>query len=247
MSIYNRAIAQLKSKQSIFGFDPSLIEQGSIEWKIMRLGCLTASKADKIVAGKETEGRATYMAEIIGSIINCAADEESSFKQTEWGKTYESAARDSLSAALGFVDIKEVPLIYMGNDMRLAVSPDGVFDETIIELKSPYDPTFHVSHMAFGNVKKAWKWQCQMQLIGSGAERHIFATYDPRTVLANNLHYSETLPDESMQATLRDAIPAFIYDLDKALAKLSVKFGDHWRHMRGDAPAIEIEESPDFD
>jgi len=79
----------------------------------------------------------------------------------------------------------------MNQQMRVAVSPDGVFDNTIVELKSPYDPTFHVSHMAFGNVKKAWKWQCQMQLIGSGAERHIFATYDPRAILANNLHYDE--------------------------------------------------------
>jgi hypothetical protein len=232
MSIYDRAMAQLKSMENVFGFDPTTIEQGSLEWKIMRLGCLTASKADKIVAGKDTEGRATYIAEIIGSIINCAADEESSFKQTDWGKKYESVARDSLSAALGFTEIKELPLLYMNQHMRVAVSPDGVFDNTIVELKSPYDPTFHVSHMAFGNVKKAWKWQCQMQLIGSGAERHIFATYDPRTILANNLHYTETLPDEKMQATLRDAIPEFISDLDKALAKLGVEYGSHWNYLK---------------
>jgi hypothetical protein len=232
MSIYDRAMAQLSTLEPVFGFNPTQVEQGSLEWKIMRLGCLTASKADKIVAGKETEGRATYIAEIIGSIINCSADEESSFKQTEWGKNYEAPARDSLSAALGFVDIKEIPLIYMNNDLRVAVSPDGVFDETIVELKSPYDPTFHVAHMAFGNVKKAWKWQCQMQLIGSGADRHIFATYDPRAILANNLHYSETLPDESMQSTLRDAIPTFIADVDKALKKLGVEHSQHWNYLK---------------
>lgn len=232
MSLYDLAIAQLKSLEHVFGFDPSVVEQGSLEWKIMRLGCLTASKADKIVAGKETEGRQTYMAEIISSIINCAADEESGFKQTEHGKLYEGAARDALSVALDFVDIKEIPLIYMDGEMRVAVSPDGVFGNTIVELKSPYDPTFHVAHMAFGNVKKAWRWQCQMQLIGSGAERHIFATYDPRTILSSNLHYSETLPDESMQATLRDAIPSFIYDLDKALAKLGVKHKQHWNYLK---------------
>lgn len=37
MSLYNRAIAQLKSLDPVFGFDPLVVEQGSIEWKIIRL------------------------------------------------------------------------------------------------------------------------------------------------------------------------------------------------------------------
>lgn len=232
MSLYDKAISKLSQFESVFGFNPALVQQGSHEWHVLRLGCLTASKADKIVAGKDTDGRATYMAELISAIVNCAADEDSGFKQTEWGKAYEDAARDSLSVALGFVEIKQVPLMYMDNSMRVAVSPDGVYGNTIVELKCPYDGTHHIKHMAFTAVKKEWQWQRQFQLFGTGAERHIFATYDPRVILSRNLHYTETVADEKMQSTLRDAVPQFIADLDSALAKLGVEFGQHWKYLK---------------
>lgn len=232
MKLYDRAINQLASLEHVFGFDPSKVIQGSDDWRVMRFGCLTASKADKIVAGKDTDGRATYMAEIISDIINCASGDDSSFKQTEWGKLYEPEARDVLSVELGFVDIKEMPLIYMDESMRCAVSPDGVFDNTVCEIKAPYDGTNHVKHMAFDKVKPEWQWQRQFQLFGTGADQHVFCTYDPRVILSKNLHYTITDLDEKKQATLRDAVPQFIADLDAALLKLGVEFGAHWKYLK---------------
>lgn len=233
MILYNRAMTQLKSLEPAFGFDPSVVEQGSPEWKIMRYGVLTASKADKIVAGKNTDGRATYMAELISEIVNCSSGDESSFKQTEWGKLYEPEARTSLAAALGFADIKEIPLIYGDDLMRTAVSPDGVLGNICCEIKAPYDGTNHIKHIAFDKVKPEWQWQRQFQIYGTGCEKHIFCTYDPRTILGNNnLHYTETYPDDKKQETLRDAVPQFIADLDKALAKLGIEFGQHWEYLK---------------
>lgn len=232
MSICDKAKLQLSGLTDRFGFNPAEVEQGSDEWKIMRLGVLTASKADKIVAGKSTDGRATYMAELISEIASCSIGDESNFRQTDWGKLCEPVARDALGAAIGFVEIKEVPLVYMNDDLRVAVSPDGVFDSTICEIKCPYDGTFHIKHIAFDKVKSEWEWQRQFQLFGSGAEKHIFCTYDPRVVLGNNLHYTETVADEAKQATLKDAVPQFIFDLDKALARIGVEFGQHWDYMK---------------
>lgn len=232
MNLYEKHIEKLASLQSVFGFNPAEVEQGSADWKIMRYGVLTASKADKIVAGKETDGRASYMAELISQIITCNSGDESSFKQTDWGKLYEPAARDALSVQLGFVDIKELPLMYMNESIRAGISPDGVFDNTVCEIKAPYDGTFHVKHMAFKSVKSEWQWQRQMQIFVTGCERHIFCTYDPRVVLGKNLHVTETFADEKKQATLRDAIPSFIYDLDKALDSLGVNWGDHFSYLK---------------
>lgn len=233
MSIFDRAMAQLKAMENVFGFDPTTIEQGSLEWKIMRLGVLTASKADKIVAGKDTDGRATYMAELISDIVNCNSGDESNFKQTDWGKLYEPEARTALSAALGFADIKEIPLTYKDQSMRIAVSPDGVFGNVCCEIKAPFDGTNHIKHAAFDKVKPEWQWQRQFQIFGTGCEKHIFCTYDPRVILgANNLHYTETYPDDKKQATLRDAVPQFIADLDAALEKLGVTFGQHWEYLK---------------
>lgn len=232
MSLYNKHIEILQGLESVFGFNPAQVQQGSAEWHVMRLGVATASRAKDIVAGKDTEGRASYLAELAAEIVNCSSAESSPFKQTEWGKLHESAARDLLGVELDFTRIDEMPIIYMDSNLRVAVSPDGVSGNTIYEIKSPFDATNHIKHMAFGRVKSEWQWQRQMQMLVSGAEAHIFCTYDPRAVLAKNLHYVVTELDDKKQATLRDAIPAFLHDLDAALASIGVKFGDHFAYLK---------------
>lgn len=232
MSLYDKHIKTLQGLEPVFGFNPAEVQQGSKEWSIMRLGVATASRAKDIVAGKDTEGRASYLAELAAEIVNCDAPESAPFKQTEWGKLYEDAARQLLGVELDYTRIDEMPIIYWDDSLRVAVSPDGVSDNTIYEIKSPYDPTNHIKHMAFGRVKSEWQWQRQMQMLVSGAEAHIFCTYDPRAVLAKNLHYVVTELDDKKQATLRDAIPAFLYDLDKALESIGVKFGDHFSYIK---------------
>lgn len=232
MSLYNRAIEQLKGLEPVFGFNPADVQQGSKEWHILRLGCLSASNADKIVAKRDSETRQSYMSSLINQVICCEVEESGTFKQTEFGKQYEGAARDALSVALGFVEIKEVPFMYRDASMRIGVSPDGLFDETIVELKVPFDGGNFAKFAAFDGVKKSWRWQIAFQLWSTGAERHVFAQYNPRTVLCENLFYQESFGVASDFATLDDAVPAFIEDYDKALAKLGVEFGQHFQYIK---------------
>lgn len=232
MSIYDRAMAQLSTLEPVFGFNPAQVEQKDDAWHIMKAGVLSASNADKIVAKRDSEGRASYMASLINQICSCAIPDELPFKQLEHGNTYEPVARDALSAALGFVEIKELPFVYMDLNMRVGVSPDGLFDNTIVEIKAPYDGSNFIKFAAFGGNKKAWLWQAQFQIFATGAEQHIFAQYDPRMVLCQNLHHQVTDIDEKMQATLRDAVPSFIADMDEALNSLGVTFGQHWEYFK---------------
>lgn len=232
MSIYNNAIAHLNSLQDVFGFNPADVEQGSKDWLLLRLGCLSASNADCIVAGKTTAKRQGYMASLINQICTMTIDDEKPFKQLEHGKLYEGAARDALSADLGFAEIKELPFIYMDNDLRLGVSPDGVFEDTIIELKSPYNGENFFRFRCFDYNKKEWALQCQFQIFATKAKRHIFAMYEPRVKLCDALYWLETEPDPGEQRRLGEAIPEFIADLDKALESLGVKFGDHHKYLK---------------
>ena len=233
MSIYSAAVDQLSGLTDVFGFDPLEVPQGSPEWHLMKLGVLSASKADKIVAKKDSEGRKTYMASLISQVCTCVLPDEFSFKQTEHGHQYEPEARDALSVALGFVDIHELPFMYADDSMRYGISPDGIFDNTVCEIKAPYNGENFFKFACFGATKSEWRWQRQFQIFSSGAERHIFAQYDPRAVLCQNLHYVETEADERDQKTLADAIPQFISDMDAALQSLGVTFGDHWKYIKG--------------
>lgn len=250
MSIYDLHMQRLAKLTGVFGFNPAEIQQGSPEWLMLKLGVLSASNADKIVAKRDSVGRATYMASLISQICSCVIPDEMNFKAMEHGKLYEPAARDALGAALGFVEVKELPFMFMDESMRVGVSPDGVFDNTIVEIKCPFNGENFIKFAAFDDNKKEWRWQAQFQLFAGKADRHIFCQYDPRMVLCNNLHYIETDLVDADQKTLSDAVPQFILDLDNALDKFGVKFGDHWRHMTGERPAAVAapdDDSPDFD
>jgi hypothetical protein len=247
MNLYDQHVARLASLQNKFWFNPAEVSQGTPEWLAMKLGVLSASNADKIVAKRDSAGRATYMASLISQICSCVIPDEMNFKAMEHGKLYEPVARDALGVALGFVEIKELPFMFMDDSLRVGVSPDGIFDRSIVEIKCPFNGENFIKFAAFDDNKKEWRWQSQFHIFAGHADQHIFCQYDPRMVLCNNLHYTVTDKSESDQQTLADAVPQFIADMDHALAKLGVKFGDHWRHMRGDAPVQAIEESPDFD
>lgn len=232
MSIYQDSMDRLSTLISVFGFDPMKIEQGSIEWHIMKLGVLSASNADKIVAKRDSMGRKTYMANLISQICTCKLPDELPFKQLEHGKMYEPEAREALSVAMGFIDIQELPFIYADDNLRYGNSPDGVHENTVFEIKAPYNGENFFKFACFDDNKKTWRWQSQFQIFSASAERHIFAQYEPRSVLANSLHYIETDINESDQKTLADAIPQFISDMDKALNSIGVTFGQHWEYLK---------------
>lgn len=247
MSLHQTHLDRLAKLTGKFGFNPALVTQGTPEWLMMKLGVLSASNADKIVAKRDSAGRATYMASLISQICSCVIPEEMNFKAMEHGKLYEPIARDALGVALGFVEIQELPFMFMDDALRVGVSPDGVFDNTVVEIKCPFNGENFIKFAAFDDNKKEWRWQAQFQLFAGKADQHIFCQYDPRMVLCNNLHYIKTDLIEADQQTLADAVPQFIADLDAALNKLGVNFGDHWRHMRGDMPAQAVNATPSFD
>lgn len=232
MSLYNTHIERLANLQSVFGFDASQVQQRSADWLMLKLGVLSASNADKIVAKRDSATRATYMASLISQVCSCVIPEEMNFKAMEHGKLYEPAARDALSVALGFVNIQEIAFMFSDESLRVGVSPDGLFDNTIVEIKCPFNGENFIKFAAFESNKKEWAWQAQFQLFAGKADEHIFCQYDPRMVLCNNLHYVKTERDEAMQKTLADAIPQFITDFDAALNNLGVTFGDHWKHIK---------------
>lgn len=232
MSIYDKAAKQLSGLADHFGFNPMEISQGDPSWHIMRAGVLTASNADKIVAKVGSAGRETYMASLISQICTCTLPDELPFKQLEHGKLYEPAARDALSVALGFIDIKELPFIYKDDSLRVGISPDGVSDNTVFEIKAPYNGENFFKFACFDSNKSSWRWQAQFQIYATQADRHIFTQYEPRAVLCNNLHYVETELNDADQKTIDDAVSQFVFDLDKALARMGVEFGDHWRYIK---------------
>lgn len=224
----NNQINEINEKfKTLHGIDLNQVVQGSEMWLKVKLGVLSASNASKIVAKKDSETRLTYMCELIAQI--CTGEiEELNSKYLDWGKNNEAAARSSYEFESGF-EIKEVPFVFLDESFRVGASPDGLIgNNTAVEIKCPYNATNHIKFLTDDKIKPEYLWQINFSMFVLGCDQYHFCSFHPN-MKKHQLKINIVDKDEKMQATLKDAIPQFISDMDEKLNNIGVKFGDQWR------------------
>lgn len=246
MKTYSDYMADLKSLEEFFGFDPSAIDQTSKEWHMLRMGVITASKAECLVKKKRgskgfeygvdyvestpTESKwNTYKLELCAAIATGAIPDDIYSKPLAWGRDNEPLARDAYEVAT-LSNIKELPFIYKDKYMRAGISVDGLNDDGIggIELKCPYSSKVMIEFMADDVIKHEYRHQCQFSMWVTGREYWDFANFDPRMKNAKKLHYVRIERDEMAMNLFECASGNFIVDMDKTLEKIGVEFGQQW-------------------
>lgn len=207
-----------------YGFRPN--SQGSDEWHRARLGVLSASNAAKIVSGKTTEVRLTYMSELVGQVLTGTYEEINS-KYLEHGKTHEASAR-ALYEFETDLKIVEVPFVFKDETFREGCSPDFIIEGVKSgEIKCPFNPANYVKFFCEDKIKKEYAWQGQFQIRTLGCDTFDMCQFHP-DFKTKSLKRFEIEKDEEMQKTLADAVPQFIHDMDKMLVKFVVEFGSQW-------------------
>lgn len=222
-------IEESKIHSERLGFDLATVEQGSTEWHKSRSGVVTASKAHYLLMGRETLGRAGYIDELVAQVATGLLKEEIKAKSLQWGKDHESDARDAYSAS-EFESIEEFGFIYQNETMRAGISPDGLITgkEKGLELKCPFASEVWCAFAGRDYIKKEEIVQVQFSLLVTGYKSWGFAKYDPRNVNCKKLHHVEIFRDEEMIEKLRIGLAEFIEDMDAALNKLGLEFGQQW-------------------
>lgn len=207
-------------------------EQGSPQWSSARLGVITASEIDCVLAGTSTAKRATYMAELVAEVAT-GMSAEINAKQLAWGHEHEHAARSAYEFATGNV-IQQVGLIYKDETRRTGCSPDGLIKNVPkgLELKCPYSSKTHVGFVASAKIKPEYIKQCQFGMWVTGLPAWDFASYDPR-MRNKMLHYVTIVRDDEMMRLFDSAVPDFISDMDKMLSSLGVEWGSQWMSLEG--------------
>lgn len=209
-----------------FGIKALGATQGSEVWRDIKLGVLSASNASKIVAKKDSETRATYMAELVAQVCTGFMEEVSS-KAMEWGAAHEDAARASYEFDSGN-GMAQVPFVFKDNNFREGCSPDGLTTATSgVEIKCPFNSVHYIKFIAEERIKPEYVWQNQFTLRVTGAESWDFGQYDPRMKI-KPMHFITIGRDEEKQKALDDLVPQFIFDMDRLLAKIGIKFGAQW-------------------
>ena len=234
MQIHNFE-TQIKSFQDKFGTDIILAEQGSLGWLQSRLGVITSSEVYKAVAKPGTETRNTYLCQLVAEVATGVVEEINS-KYLDWGKMNEQSARSAYEFA-NDCEIETVNFIFKDDSFREGSSLDGFVkgQRRTVEIKCPYNPTNYIKFFIDDKIKSEYVWQYQHQLRVTGLDSVDFTQYDPR-MITSPIKSITIERDQEMQQKFDELIPVFISDMDKALAKLGVSFGDQWVRIAQKAP-----------
>ena len=222
---------------SITGVNVYDMEQGSDDWKLHRLGVVTASRAHDIIKpgrakGSYSEARKTYMLELIAQVATGRLPEQSQFKQAAWGHENEPLAREAYEAR-DFACVNTCGLIYKDESMRCGISPDGIMEDRGLEIKNPFTTQVHLETLLSGVIKPEYLTQCQYSMWVTGLDRWDFCSYDfrMRGKPENRLVVIPQYRDLEIMARLDEEIPRFILEMDEQLGKLGFTYGDQWRQI----------------
>ena len=151
--------------------------QGSAEWLQARLGKITASSSQSLMAAKGLgKGAETYALELIAEIIT----EEPKYVPVTWqmehGHEYEPVAREIYELNRN-VTVKQVGGIQYDDSMWY--SPDGlVGDDGLIEIKCP-QPLQHLRILTHEGLMDEYYHQIQFGLYASGRAWCDWISYQP--------------------------------------------------------------------
>lgn len=162
------------------------IEQGSDEWKELRLGVITGSRFKDVVAEGKGKTRASYMRQLAAEILTGEAEESFKSDYMEWGTKTEPQARAMYELKTDSI-VSEVAFIK--HDIRnVGVSPDAIimpdirdYEEkmNLVEFKCPKTTTQIETYLS-GKMPTSHIPQVQGQMWISGADWCDFVSFDPR-------------------------------------------------------------------
>lgn len=194
--------------------------QGSQEWLIARAGRVTGSKADAVMAGATTAKRADYRLQLaVERITGTPEIETFTNAYMQHGTETEPRARLALEAHLG-VMVRETGFIEHAS-LPIGCSLDGDVDDfaAIVELKAPKSTT-HVGYLEGGKLPTAYQWQVTHNLLVTGADRCIFASYDYRLPPGLQLFVVEVNASDMPLEEYSAALTKFLGEVDAVEAKL---------------------------
>jgi len=197
------------------------ISQGSEEWKSLRLGKITASCFDKVMAkgrgNSPSKTRQSYMMQLAAEILTQQPQDSFTNQYMEWGNECEPQAR-SMYEFNNNVDVEEVAFIEL--DEHVGVSPDGlVGDNGMVEIKCPKTTT-QLERFLSGEFPSTYKAQVQGQLWVSEREWCDFISFDPRINGAASYFEIRVERDEEYIKLLRKEVHKFSVELRIMLGKL---------------------------
>lgn len=203
--------------------DAKKVEQGSDEWRELRLGHVTAScVADIMAKGKsgEAESRRKYKLRIVAERLTRLGQESFMNAAMEWGVEQEPFARMAYEVK-NEVLVDKTGFWHHPDIAFLGVSPDGlVGSDGLVEIKCP-NTTTHLDYVLDDKVPAKYFKQIQCQLWVTGRQWCDFVSFDPRLTIKKQLFVKRCERDEEFIAEMEKEVREFLSEVDFMVSKLT--------------------------
>ena len=198
------------------------LEQGTDEWKLARLGYVSASNLDAVMArGKSGEAitRKKYKVRLAAERLTGEITESYSNLAMEWGVVNEEKAamayevsKDTLLDRTGFWKHPTIP--WLGCSPDRLVGSDG-----LVEIKCP-DSSTHIDYWFSKQVPAEYVKQVQGQIWVMDREWCDFVSYDPRMPEKNRLLVVRAYRDETLIKQMQEEVEKFLNEVEGLIIKL---------------------------
>jgi predicted phage-related endonuclease len=197
--------------------------QRSPEWYAARLGRLTGSCADAMLAtvkSGEAAGRRNLRVRLMLERVTGVSQEDGYVsKDMQRGIDEEAAAFRAYEAETGHVARRSGFLLHP--TLMAGCSLDGEIDhyQGILELKVPKSAT-HLEYLR-GDVPLGYLRQCQHNLWMSGADWCDFVSYDPRFPEGLRIKITRITMDKSQRAAYELVVRLFLSEVDREVVEVN--------------------------
>lgn len=198
------------------------MEQGTEEWFAARLGRVTASKVQDIVARTKTgyaASRDNYLAQLVCERLTGKGAESFTNAAMAHGTETEPLARAAYEMK-NSVLVDEVGFVQHPTLMAGA-SPDGmVGQDGLIEIKCPQTNT-HIETLLSGKIPSKYKAQMTWQMICTGRKWCDFISFDPRLPQELQMFVQRYPYDAEYANKLETEVLLFLAEVDVTLTTLN--------------------------
>jgi len=202
-----------------------MIEQGSEEWKQIRLGKVTGSRIKEILAKTKTgaaASRANYKAELVCERRTKTPLDGFSNGPMEWGKEMEAEARRRYEAETGVL-VQEVAFVDHPTISMSGASPDGlVGNDGLVEIKCPNTKT-HIETLLANKAPSQYIAQMQFQMACTGRAWCDFVSFDPRMPEAEQYFCIRVFKDEKYILEMEKEVIKFLSEVDQSIQLLDAR------------------------
>lgn len=198
------------------------MEQGTEEWFAARLGRVTASRVNDIVARTKTgysASRDNYLAQLVCERLTGKGAESYTNAAMAHGTETEPLARAAYEMK-NSVLVDEVGFVQHPTLMAGA-SPDGmVGQDGLIEIKCPQTNT-HIDTLLSGKIPTKYKAQMTWQMLCTGRQWCDFISFDPRLPQELQMFVQRYSYDVEYANQLENEVKLFLAEVDKTLTTLN--------------------------